>query len=121
MPNVFDRFVDQTTKHKIKELGGAEITLRQITLKESQDLANELIKGVDKDGNPVINYEAANLTQIKKISLALVDPKMSLVDLENLSIEARAALDEIFALVDPHTAKAIDEAKKAKGKPNSKK
>ena len=118
MANVFDIYAPSESKHKIKALDGAEVTLRELTLKEVKEIANGMIKGTDADGNPDIDYEKANQSQMKKVSMALVDPKMTIADLEKLGRGAKAALDEIFAIVDPDTAAAI---KEAAGKRSSKK
>ena len=118
MTNAFSKFAPGETKHKIKALDGAEVTLRELTLKEVKELANEMIKGMDADGNPEIDYEKANSSQMTKVSMALVDPKMSVEDLEALGRGAKAAIDEIFAIVDPETSASI---KAAMGKRSSKK
>ena len=118
MPNAFDKYSATETKHKIEALDGAEVTLKELTLKEVKEIANEMIKGMDADGNPIIDFEKANSSQMKKVSMALIEPKMSVADLEGLGRGAKAAIDEIFAIVDPDTAKAI---KDAAGKRSSKK
>ncbi len=112
MANVFSKFKGVTTTHKIKALDGEEVVLRKLTLKEDKTIANSIIKGMDKDGNPEIDYEKANESKLKKISLALVEPKMTVAALEELGTNAMDALDEIFALVDPKTAAATEAARK---------
>lgn len=118
MANAFDKYTVSESKHKIKALDGAEVTLRELTLKETKELANDMIKGVDGEGNPIIDYEKANISQITKVSMALIDPVMSVDDFEKLGRGAKDAIDEIFAIVDPDTAAAI---KEAAGKKSSKK
>ncbi len=107
MANVFDKFNGVTTVHKIKALDGAEVTLRELTHKESKELLQEMVKGVDSDGNPDVDFAGALDVKLKKISLALVDPKMSFTDLEALGNSSQAALDEIYTIVDPETAAII--------------
>ena len=113
--NVFDKYIPTETKHAIKALDGAEVTLRKLTLKESTDLTNKLVKSVDKHGVPEMDMEAAGRSKLEKLSLAMVDPKMTVDELLALGTDASTAIDEIYAIVDPKTAEAI---KKAEGKQN---
>jgi len=111
MENVFSKYLDNTKVHKIKALG-AEVTLRDLTLKEIKDVANSMIKGTDSKGNPEIDYEKANESKLLKISMALVEPKMTVPELEALGRGASDAIDEIFAIVDPATHEATERARK---------
>ncbi len=104
------------TTHKISALDGAEVQLKSLTIKEIKTIAKDMIKGSDKNGEPIIDYEKAGDSQLKKISLALVEPKMTMAELEALSNSAKDALDEILAIVDPKTAEAMKNAKEKAGK-----
>ncbi len=118
--NAFAKYQSATTVHKIKALDDAEVTLRDLTLKEAKDIAAEIITGFDSDGNPEIDYEKANDSKMKKISLALVEPKMTITELEDLGVSAMDALDEIFAIVDPKTVAALKKALENKDKEDKK-
>ena len=111
MENVFSKYLDNTSTHVIAALD-AEVTLRELTLKEIKDISNSMIKGTDNKGNPEIDYEKANESKLLKISMALVEPKMSVKALESLGSGASEAIDEIFALVDPATHAATERARK---------
>ncbi len=122
--NVFDVYKPKEKKFKIKALGDQEITLVDLSLEESTEISQQVVKGVKDDGQPDIDLKEANLTKYRKISKALIDPKMTTKQLRGLAEAASEALDEIYALVDPIAAKAIEEAKEeareAKGKPKGK-
>lgn len=118
MANAFDKFKGSETKHVIKAMDGFEVTLRQLSLKEASKIANSMIKSVSKDGIPEMDIEKAGQVKLMKISAALVDPKMTVAQLEALSTDAREALDEIYAIVDPAAAEAV---KNAEGKSDSEK
>ncbi len=109
--NVFDEYRPSDKVYEIAALGGAEITLRDLSLEEGLEIGQLSLTGMNPDGSPIVNTKEANLSKYRKISAALVDPVMSVDDLLSLSNQSSDALDEIFALVDPQTALLIKEAK----------
>ncbi len=117
MSNIFDQFLPKEQTYKLESLAGAEVILRKLSYGEAQKIGNESIKGIDKNGDPIIDFEEAQRAKFKKISAALVDPKMTIKQLEALSDEAEGVIDELFKIVDPKTAEAI-EAAKEKGEGN---
>ncbi len=117
MSNIFDQFLPKEKTYKLESLGGQEVIIRKLSYGESQKIGNASIKGIDKDGNPQIDFKEAQRAKFKKISAALVDPKMTVGQLEALSEDAEPVIDELFKIVDPKTAEAI-EAAKEKGEGN---
>ena len=100
MGNPFDKFKPVETVHHIESLG-AEVTLRQLTVKEVADATAAVIKEVDKDGNPIMDFKALSKIKLLKVSQALVKPKMTVSHLETLSKSASEVIDEIINIVDP--------------------
>ena len=112
--NFFDNYLPKTEEFHL-ESAGVTVKLRKLSYAESQKIGNESISGIDKDGEPIINFEEANLAKLKKISAALVEPKMTVKQLSALSDEADDVIDELYKLVDPKTYEAVEKAKKAQG------
>jgi hypothetical protein len=97
---------------------GQTVKLKKLSYGVSQKIGNESIKGIDANGNPEIDFQAAQQAKFKKISAALVEPRMTVKQLEALSDDADDIIDELFALVDPKTAEAIEKAKAEKDEGN---
>jgi hypothetical protein len=117
MSNVFDIFKG-TEQHtvKIKALGDKEITYRDLTMQESDAFTSKLVTGYDEKGKPKLNYEALNQLKYDKLSLVLVDPKMTVKDLEILSAHALSAINEILELVDGRDDEEEDKDNEKKAK-----
>lgn len=107
--NPFEQFNPATSKVYIKALK-AEVTLRDLTLKDLQQISASLVDGTDAKGNPKVNLKAALRTKYVKISAALVEPKMTAEQLEGLSTSASEAIKELLYLVDPEAAQAEEES-----------
>jgi hypothetical protein len=100
LANVFAQFAGHEPKTaKIKALDNAEIKYRTLTMKEADDFQKKTIKGFDSDGKPQFDFDAIGDIRNEKISLCLLEPKMTIKELEALSSEASKALIEIEALV----------------------
>ena len=107
--NIFAQlFGNEPEEHYIESLGQS-VKLRKLTLKEQWEFQQRMIKSVH--GKDVeINYEEATKIRYEKIAAALVEPEMTAEDLMALSVEAEPAINEIYALVDPKGAAAVEEA-----------
>ncbi len=99
MSNPFNKYKSNPTVHFIESLG-AEVTLRELTYGEAEKFLKEAVKGEEKDGTPILDMEAIAGALLAKVSLALVEPKMSVEDLEALSVSSREALMEIAKIVE---------------------
>ncbi len=98
--NPFDQYAITVTEHEIKSLG-ATVQLRALTLKQSQEFLDKAVKGVDDEGNPIVDVKAIQEARYAKVSAALVEPKMTVGDLKALSTDAKAAIEEILDIIDP--------------------
>lgn len=98
--NPFDIFTG-TTEHKakIKALNDVEVTYRTFTMAESDFFKNMMIKGVDENGNPIMDVDAVSDVKYHKISAMLIYPKMSVEELKALPATSKPAIDELLALV----------------------
>ncbi len=107
--NFFSQYLPQAEEITLES--GAVVKLKKLSYGQSQAISNESIAGMDSEGNPEINFKEAQRSKFKKISAALVEPKMTIKQLEALSDAADDVIEEIFALVDPKTAEAIAKSK----------
>lgn len=107
MANPFDKFKEVPQKYFIEALE-TEVTLRHLTVDEIAELTQRLMKGVDSKGNPIINYERMGEVKLSKVSMALVDPKMTAAELGQLSSEASKAIDEILEIIDPEPVETAE-------------
>jgi len=83
----------------IKALGDAEITYKKLPMGEEDALKLSMIEGYDDKGKPILDKEGYVDMKYKKVSLALVEPKMSVEELKALPESASAAIDEIMELI----------------------
>jgi len=109
MSNVFDVFKPKEKEHFIKALN-SKVVIRELTLGEQSEFTRSMIRGVDDKGQPDIDYDKALDVRFEKISKALVKPKMTTEELKGLNENAKAALDEIYAIIDPKGAEALEKA-----------
>jgi len=100
MSNPFDQFVIQDKEYEIKSLG-ATVTLRKLTLEQSQSFMDKAVKGMDKDDNPIIDIKAIQEGNFAKVSMSLVNPKMTVKQLKALGSGAKDVITEIVNIVDP--------------------
>jgi len=102
MANPFDMFKAEETTHTIKALNGAKITLKNLSLQESTRVDTIMYtKGFKDDGTPILSMEDITAAKLLRLSLALVEPTMSVKDLESLSIQSMEAINEITDIINP--------------------
>ena len=93
--NPFDQFKVEVKTAVIESMGGATIKYRELTIKESDDIRSSMITGYDvKTGNPNVDVTKALDSQYEKASLMLVEPKMSVEDLQGLGAGALDAIND---------------------------
>jgi len=105
MANPFNIFAGQETKHKIAALQGAEVTLKTLSIAESAEVeALVYSKGFGEDGKPIIDIPSINQAKLMRVSKALVNPKMSVKELEALGVGSMEAIDELIEIMSPKVA-----------------
>ncbi len=109
--NFFSEFLPKPEVFQLESMGGQEVTLQKLSYGASQKISNASIDGIDSDGNPQINFTEANKAKFKKISAALISPKMTPAQLEALSTDADDVIDELYSIIDPKTWQSIQDAK----------
>ena len=107
--NPFDAFKGLAAhKAKIEALDGFEITYRKLTRAEADAFNDKIVKEYDKDGKPVIDMEAITAVVYEKIALCLIDPVMTVEDLQSLEADSDSAMGEIVKLLEKQPEKVDD-------------
>lgn len=100
MSNPFSKFTTEERTVYIPALD-AEVKLRDLTIKEEEEISRIMFKNVKLDGGQqVADINDINRATLLTISKALVEPKMGVADLEKLSVSASKALEEIYAEIN---------------------
>ncbi len=99
MSNVFDKYLPKESTHYVEALG-AEVTIKALTIGESEELRFFAVKGLDSEGKPDVDMSKLSEARLRKVSLMLVNPAMSPKDLKALGSDADEAISEILTLAD---------------------
>lgn len=97
--NPFDAYAVENKTVHIEALN-ADITLRELTIAEADAFNKRLLKGYTGKGEPEINMEEATKINYEKVALAMVEPKMSVEQLQALPSSASKAIQEIVKHID---------------------
>lgn len=102
--NPFLALKPSTRKIKVEALDGAEVEIRDLTVKESADLFKMLLN--DKG-----EFTSKNSLDIRtlKVSMCMVQPKMSVDELSALGAKANKAIAEISDAIDSQGEDGLDE------------
>ncbi len=87
-------------KAVIKALDNAEITYRELTLHESDNLTIGLMdmNKLDAQGQPTVDVVKASRMKYEKVAMMVVEPAVTVEELYALPASKRGAIDEILAL-----------------------
>jgi len=99
--DAFHRFSTTPEQYEIKALGGATVTIRKLTLSESQRFNSQIVKNIDANGKPEMDFAKIQEMKLQKISLAMTEPKMTEAQLGALSTDAKEVIDELYNIISP--------------------
>lgn len=97
--NPFDAYIMEEKIVYIEALN-AEVKLRPLTMGESDAFNKRLIKGYTGKGEPTVDMEEATKINYEKVALAMIEPKMSVEQLQALPSSASKAINEIVKHID---------------------
>ena len=97
--NPFDMYVRETEVVFIEALN-AEVTLQSLTMAENDAFTARLFKNYKNKDEMNIDMAEATKINYEKVSLALVQPKMTVNQLKALSTKATDAIAEIVKHID---------------------
>ena len=97
--NPFDVFTTTEKTVRIEALN-ADIKLRELTMAESDSFNKRLLKGYSGKGDPEINMEEATQINYEKVALCLIEPKMTVEQLQALPSSASKAINQIVKIID---------------------
>ena len=100
MENPFNKFSIKTKQVTIKSLNNAKITLKQPTIADNDEFRKGVFNSTNSDGKPQLNYDNLHASNLRKISSCMVEPKMTIEELNALSVSADEALAEIISEID---------------------
>ncbi len=108
--NPFDAFKGLASHTaKIKSLDDFEITYRKLTRKEADDFNDKIVKEYDDNGKAKIDMKAISTVVYEKIALCLIDPVMTVKDLQGLEADSNEPMAEIAKLLEKQPDKVDDE------------
>lgn len=98
--NPFDAYAP-TEEVVFIEAFGSEITLRDLTMAESDAFNKRLLKGYTGKGDPEIDMIEATKINYEKVALCLIKPQpMTVAELQALGNKAQKAITEIVKHID---------------------
>lgn len=98
--NPFDAFAVTERKVVIEALDNYEVTLKDLTIAEADGYNKRLLKDYTGKGDPVIDLEEATKINYEKVAKALIDPKMTVAQLQALGTQGSKAITEIVKAID---------------------
>lgn len=112
--NPFEKYSSVSESIFIKALD-ANVTVRKLTMKENDAFNRRLLKDYKGSGDTVIDIEEATQISYEKVALALIEPKMTVEDLQNLNTGSAKAISEIAKYVDGTADTIIDKEGNSNG------
>ena len=97
--NIFDVFAVANQTVFIEALG-SEVTFRPITKKESDAYTKRLLGDYDGKGDPIIDIGEANKINSEKVAKCLIDPKITVDELNAYGTGIDKAIAEIVKHID---------------------
>jgi len=96
MDKLFLKYEAKPDTVHLKSLG-ADVQMRNLTLKEQETFGDKAIKGFDVDGEPILDMKAIALSRLEKVCLHMVEPKITLKDLQGLSADVKEFITEVLS------------------------
>ena len=109
MGNPFDVFRKDLEKTATVEGLDGEIKYRELTMGEADAFNKRLLKDYDGKGDPSIDMNEATKIGYEKIELCMIEPKMTVKQLQKLPASASKTINAIIRLIDGNTDEVIDE------------
>ena len=97
--NPFDAYKTENKTVFIEALN-SDVTYRELTMLEADNFNKRLLKNYDGKGDPTIDLEEATKINYEKVALALIEPKMTVKELQALPTSASKAIAEIAKVID---------------------
>lgn len=100
MSTLFTKFQTKEKKVAIKALDNQEVTIRELTVAESNDFYKRIVGEPKADGGMNFDFKEIFSIRMEKVALAMVEPQMTLKDLKALSEGATEAINEIAEAIE---------------------
>jgi len=111
MAKAFDPFDAYATEERVVhiEAFNADVTVRDLTMGESDAFNKRLLKDYDGKGDPTIDLAEAAKINYEKIALAMLSPKKTVKELQAMGTSATKAIQEIIKAIDGKEDEVDDE------------
>jgi len=100
MANPFSKYTLKTKEIKVKALNDAKVTIQELSVGKSNDYYGRLFSKLDGEGKPVLNTGEIVKVKLEKVAEAMIEPKMTMEELQGLSAKAGNAISEISDAID---------------------
>ena len=103
MKNIFAQFAGATEKEAeltTEPMEGQKIKYRELTMLESDEFTDKLVKKYDKDGKPELDMKELTESKYVKAAMCLISPKVTVEDLKSYGASFGPVLTEINNLID---------------------
>jgi len=100
MANPFLKYTLKTKEIKVKALNDAKVTIQELSVGKSNDYYGRLFSNLDAEGKPVLNTGEIVKVKLEKVAEAMIEPKMTVEELQGLSVKAGNAISEISDAID---------------------
>ena len=105
--NPFDAYIIEETTVTIEGFG--DIKLKALTMAQTDAFNKRLLKGYTGKGDPEIDMVEATKINYEKIEMAMVEPKMTVAQLQALPSSASKVIGEIVKHIDGREDDEVEE------------
>ena len=104
---LLDKFKRNEKTLKVKAWGG-EVVIQQLSIKEKSEIESMIYGNATpeqlRDGTYKIDMNALISSRLKAVSYCLVEPKLSVDDLETLTGDASEGINEVYKAIEEFNA-----------------
>ena len=98
--NPFDAYAVAERKVVIKALDNYEVTIKDLSIAEADAFNKRLLKDYTGKGDPIIDLEEATKINKEKVAKCLIEPKMTVAEIDALGTRGAKAIAEIVKEID---------------------
>jgi phage-related protein len=99
MGNVFDKFKLKEKEIKVEALGNTKVTIREMSVAQSGDFYHRMFSA-DETGSLKVNTDAIVDIKLDKVASCMIEPKMTVKQLNELGASVNEILTFISGEID---------------------
>lgn len=97
---LFEKFKPKTKEIEVKSWDGMKVEIRELSVSEVNDIQASMLEGatLDEISNGKVNISIGKLEEAKTVAVskALVKPKLTVVEINELGATAKDGISEIY-------------------------